>query len=290
MTDAISRSSSSPYTSVSGDDSRDDERACTSRASTTSSKAPASYDVDPSTLVSSSYKPPMPASAKKSAPPPSQASNDGALMKVRVATPSMSATTTGNRLTSESVKQVTDDALDARALELRARLSKTDGRGRDGDSRELAIVEQDLMRRETAKSEAERTAHGGVKLCKRVADLPLSTLHKADHWWLETTRKSVGMGPATGTVPGHGESLPEDFDTKLIDHGLEPRVDCVAVSPLVSEDCVDRELQLDERTGTWVPLLNDCHTVVKRVLERCEAEGLRDVMDWDARQEPAHER
>lgn len=68
MTDAISRSSSSPYTSVSGDDSRDDERACTSRASTTSSKAPASYDVDPSTLVSSSYKPPMPASAKKQAP------------------------------------------------------------------------------------------------------------------------------------------------------------------------------------------------------------------------------
>lgn len=68
MTDAISRSSSSPYNPVSSDDSREDEQARMSRAPTTSSKAPASYDVDPSTLVSSSYKPPMPASAKKQAP------------------------------------------------------------------------------------------------------------------------------------------------------------------------------------------------------------------------------
>jgi len=87
---------------------------------------------------------------------------------------------------------------------------------------ELKNVESELHNREAAKEAAARETHGGVMLCKRVADLPGKDIHGAEHWWLQTTRRSVGMGPATGNVPGHGESMPESFDTKLVDHSKIP--------------------------------------------------------------------
>lgn len=117
---------------------------------------------------------------------------------------------------------------------------------------------------------------------KRVANLPGKDVHGAEHWWLETTRKSAGMGPATGAVPGHGESVPDSFDTKLLDHSAEPRTSCKPVGKAIDEDCVDRELQLGEPTGTWIPGVNDCHTVVKGVIDKCHEETVVKALEADA--------
>lgn len=219
--------------------------------------------------------------ARAAAPPASRPNERTSAMQDRHIAGDVVAAARAGRPEASSSKRIGEKEapslptpeLDRRATELRAALSRGAAKRRE-DVAELAVVERELTRREAAKTDAARVAHGGVLLCKRTADLPLADVHGAQHWWLETTRKSVGMGPATGNVPGHGESLPESWDTKLIDHREEPRTDCTPVSPLVSEDCVDRELQLDERTGKWVPLLNDCHSVVKRILATCEAEGL----------------
>ncbi len=178
-------------------------------------------------------------------------------------------------LSSAACKLLPHAVLDHRSSALRSRLGKPveyAGRGRDAE--ELKNVEGELQARHAAKQDAARAEHGGVMLCKRVADLPGKDVHGAEHWWLQTARKSAGMGPATGNVPGHGESLPESFDTKFVDHSKEVASSCAPVKEPVDEDCIDRELVIDAPTGTWIPGLNDCHTVVKRVIAKCHEDAV----------------
>lgn len=179
--------------------------------------------------------------------------------------------------------------LDHQASALRSRLSKpVDYAERPRDAAELHNVESELRGREATKQTAARDAHGGVMLCKRVADLPGKDIHGAEHWWLQTTRKSAGMGPANGNVPGHGESLPEDFDTKIIDHSKEVATSCARVTKPVDEDCVDRELQIGESTGTWIPGVNDCHTVLEKVIDKCHDEAVAKALDDVAASRPGN--
>jgi hypothetical protein len=196
-------------------------------------------------------------------------------------------------LSSAACKLLPDAVLDHQANALRSRLGKpAEYAGRGRDAAELKNVEGELQNRQVAKQDAAREAHGGVMLCKRVADLPGKDIHGAEHWWLQTARKSAGMGPSTGNIPGHGESLPESFDTKLVDHSNEAATSCTPVKGGIDEDCVDRELSIDTPTGTWIPGLNDCHTVVKRVIDKCHDEAVEkaliDTAKPTARSTPAH--
>lgn len=164
--------------------------------------------------------------------------------------------------------------LDHQAAALRMRLASAKSypdRARDSD--ELRNVEGELTRRAAAKRAEVQEAHGGVKLCKRVADLPVIGSLGLKHWWLETAHTSAGMGQADGTVPGHGEVGPPNRDTRLVDHSGEPKTDCTGL-PGVDEDCVDRELQIGADTGKWTPGINDCHTVVTIIVDKCRDEGI----------------
>ncbi len=182
-------------------------------------------------------------------------------------------------LSPAACKLLPDAVLDHQASALRSRLgTPADYAERGRDAAELKNVEGEVQSRQVAKQEAAREAHGGVMLCKRVADLPGKDVHGAEHWWLQTARKSAGMGPATGNVPGHGESMPESFDTKFVDHSHEAATSCAPVKGGIDEDCVDRELSIDTPTGTWIPGLNDCHTVVKSVIDKCHDEAIEKAL------------
>ncbi|OJY16729.1 MAG: hypothetical protein BGO98_11050 [Myxococcales bacterium 68-20] len=177
---------------------------------------------------------------------------------------------------------MTDAMLDQQAAVLRSRIGRAASYAeRERNVADLATIESELQTRENATRRAAQQEHGGVKLCKRVADLPGKDIHGAEHWWLQTARKEAGMGPTTGNVPGHGESLPETWATQLVDHSREPKTNCEPVDKVVDEDCVDRELQLGATTGNWTPGLNDCHSVVKRIIDKCHDEAVTKALEAD---------
>jgi hypothetical protein len=179
-------------------------------------------------------------------------------------------------------KEMPDAVLDRQASALRARLSRSVSYPEQArDAQELNNVEAELQSRVAAKQKEASDAHGGVKVCKRVADLPAKDIHGAQHWWVQTTRKEAGMGPVNGQVPGHGESAPQGLATRLIDHSKEPKDSC-EVQAGVDEDCVDRELQLGTDTGTWIPGINDCHTVVNDILDKCQTNTLEKALVADS--------
>ena len=158
-----------------------------------------------------------------------------------------------------------DAALDHQADALRARLGReVDYAGRGGDQKELAGVEGEMTRRQQAAR-----APDSVELCKRAADLPLNEYIGAEHHWIRTSKKEVGMGPADGSIPGHDSlaGLP-GAKTTLNDHSTEIEKHCEKV-PDEDEDCVNRELEVGKDTGRWVPPFNDCHTIVQDILDRC---------------------
>lgn len=182
-----------------------------------------------------------------------------------------------------------DSVLDHQAGALRLRLGRpVDYADRSRDAAELKNVESELQSREAVKQEAAQRAHGGVMICKRIADLPGKDVHGAEHWWLQTTRKSVGMGPTEGSLPGHGESLPKSWDTKFLDHSEEKPTSCTPVTKPVDEDCVDRELQVGAPTGKWIPVVNDCHTVVTRVVDKCHQELIDKALEAAAAARPGN--
>jgi hypothetical protein len=47
------------------------------------------------------------------------------------------------------------------------------------------------------------------------------------------------------------------------------------------EACVDRELEVGKSTGIWVPGLNDCHTVVNDILDKCRNDTLEKALQDD---------
>jgi hypothetical protein len=168
---------------------------------------------------------------------------------------------------------MTDAALEHQVASLRARLGRSASHPeRPRDARELEAVEGEIRKRAAAREAEARAAHGGVEICKRTADLPVAGALGLQHWWLKTTRKEAGMGQEDGTVPGHGESGPPNLRTRVVDHSQEPKTDCERV-PGVDEDCVDRELQIGTDAGDWIPPLNDCHTFVKRIVDKCTKEA-----------------
>jgi hypothetical protein len=117
-------------------------------------------------------------------------------------------------------------------------------------------------------------ARRGVEVCERPVEgaEALSDATGIQHWFLRTTRREGGMGERGQGVPGQGgKSFPLGIDTTINDHagqGVKPNATCYPV-PDVDEDCVDRHLEPGRGTGAWVPPFNDCHTVVRDILDDC---------------------
>jgi hypothetical protein len=175
-------------------------------------------------------------------------------------------------LSAAECKALPNAILDHQASALRTRLARTASYAERGrDAAELQNVESELQSREAARRAASQVPAEGVKICKRVADLPVVSQVGAQHWWIKTTSKEVGMGQADGKVPGHGESGPPGLRTSLVDHSKEPKHQC-EVQGGVDEACVDRELEVGKNTGTWIPGINDCHTVVNDILDKCRTD------------------
>jgi hypothetical protein len=157
--------------------------------------------------------------------------------------------------------------------------------GQSRDGQELKNVEAELQDRAAAKRAGADTARGGVKVCKRPADLPGNSVVGLQHWWLVTTKKAAGMGPADGHVPGHrGIDLPGD-PTKIVDHSHEAKNDCEEQMG-VDEACIDRELKIGRDTGPWIPPFNDCHTVVKDILATCKQTALDNLLEAESAVRP----
>jgi hypothetical protein len=177
-------------------------------------------------------------------------------------------------LTPADCKGLPDGVLDHQASALHARLSRsTSYAERERDAAELANVESELQSREAARRATSEPSPAGVKVCKRVADVPGNSVIGAQHWWIKTTNREVGMGQPDGQVPGHGESGPPGLRTKLVDHSKESKDACV-VQGGVDEACVERELEIGKNAGTWIPGVNDCHTVVNEILDKCRTDTL----------------
>ena len=176
-------------------------------------------------------------------------------------------------MSPEACKDLPTAVLDHQANALRNRLGRRVDYGERGrDLLELKNVEGELTRRLAAERSANGPKQADVKICKRVADLPGNSVVGAQHWWLKTPTKEMGMGEADGRVPGHGESGPSKLGTRMVDHSAEPKTNCQPVAKPVDADCVDRELELGRDTGPWIPGVNDCHTVVERIVDKCHQE------------------
>lgn len=121
---------------------------------------------------------------------------------------------------------------------------------------------------------------GHVELCTRAANIPVMGQIGIQHHWLRTQNKEVGMGEVEGQLPGHGELPPIFRNTKWVDHSSESQKTCRVV-PEVDAACVERETEVGKETGLWVPLVNDCQTKTKEILDRCstKASGENEVRD-----------
>jgi hypothetical protein len=161
------------------------------------------------------------------------------------------------------VHALSDGDLDRKTADLRIKVAKPlNYAERAQDECDLATFEKEGARRD---QESRAQTDAGVAICKRPADLPVIRMF-ADHWWLRTSTKEVGMGNNDGTVPGNAP--PRAWDTRMVDHRADHAERCDPV-PNVDEACVNRELQEGKPTGKWLPPFNDCHTVVNDVLDAC---------------------
>jgi hypothetical protein len=116
-----------------------------------------------------------------------------------------------------------------------------------------------------------------VELCKRPTDIPLVKQSGIKHWFLRTPDVEAGMGPRGGGVPGDPNN-PLTIRTTINDHtgqGAQPDSVCVpagSINPLWEHEmreCIINELRIGRETGLWVPPFNDCHEVVKEILDVC---------------------
>lgn len=63
---------------------------------------------------------------------------------------------------------------------------------------------------------------------------------------------------------------------------------CSAEEMMSCNECLDREMQLGEPTGVWIPGVNDCHTVVKSVIDKCHQETVDKALEADAAKRPGN--
>lgn len=120
-----------------------------------------------------------------------------------------------------------------------------------------------------------------IEICTRIAELPVAQQLGLEHWWIRTPNLEMGMGPATGEVPGvDGDrgDLPYSATT-VNDHtgqGASPSANCVPAAEWspewanVDPSCVEREGALGSQTGPWTPLWNDCHDWVENTMDTCD--------------------
>lgn len=164
------------------------------------------------------------------------------------------------------------DALRLRAIEDPKSLTA-------GESKLLEKMEQEMTKRQEnvpgLKLAPVDPQKKFVELCKSAMDVDECGLKYSglQHWWIHTSKKEAGMGPATGGVPGEkGVDNGHIFGkTTINDHSprhLYADATCT-VLPDVDEDCMNEQLEIGKETGRWIPVINDCHSKTEEWIDAC---------------------
>lgn len=178
-------------------------------------------------------------------------------------------------VTSADVSTWPMPVLEREALAIQSKLAKDPKSVTEAEKQKLLAIEAEISKRDAAVPKVPEPSHpkAGVKLCKRIADIPVIEYTGATHHWLKTGKQEAGMGPAGGGVPGHRNGPNGSFlgPTTWNDHTGE--ADGVGATcedlPDVDEDCVDA-MAIGTPTRRWAPLDNDCHTVTQAVIDKCK--------------------
>jgi RHS repeat-associated protein len=104
----------------------------------------------------------------------------------------------------------------------------------------------------------------GVMICSRPAQI-LGGL--ADHNWILTPNKSVGMGADPRFRPGERYDLPFT-PVQQDDHSKDQPTQCTTMNN-VDPVCVDKKLRVGESLGRFVPLGNNCQSFAYGVVNSC---------------------
>jgi hypothetical protein len=169
--------------------------------------------------------------------------------------------------------------LEKNVAALAHRLATSPGSATAADRAHLAKMEGELAGRyakETAPMLPGITPPPAkVEFCKRPANITGNDLigGALKHHWLRTSHVEVGMGAEGRGVPGHDAANNGTLfgRTTLNDHAGEGELvdaDCEEL-PQVDEACVEKRMKIGTYTGRWTPGLNDCHTVVAKVVKDC---------------------
>ncbi len=118
-------------------------------------------------------------------------------------------------------------------------------------------------------------AKESVRLSFRPANLPGGNWAEANfakrHCSVKTSCGETGLAKVGAGVPGQGaEGLACTLCTEMVDHTdqyLAPS--SISVFVTVKSCCFARSMALHKRKGYWIPLFNDCNTVVQTAVNNC---------------------
>jgi hypothetical protein len=122
-----------------------------------------------------------------------------------------------------------------------------------------------------------------LELCKRPAEIPVLKQTGIQHWWLRNKNIETGMGKRGAGVPGQPGGSAYTLSTTLNDHKGQGEAAGSTCEPVGQADprwanedpgCIAAETKLGTPTGPWLPPFNDCHEVVKDILDDCRIPGL----------------
>jgi hypothetical protein len=124
--------------------------------------------------------------------------------------------------------------------------------------------------REHARNEVELCRRPADIIAVRIADVMTGDALDLNHHWIRTAHREAGMGADGGGVAGHHLDIPFVTPETVNDHSGEGGRAGSGRQPVPGVDaaCVDRELEVGKKLGTWTPW-NQCQTFAKQVLDRC---------------------
>jgi RHS repeat-associated protein len=110
-----------------------------------------------------------------------------------------------------------------------------------------------------------------VYRCRRVANIPLNVTEEEHNWIYSDEGYEYGLGACGAGVPGQGASDYPGVPVCLNDHAGQHSGEGVVCEPVnnVDEECVNQTYANGGPYGFWFPLVNDCQTTVRDILEKC---------------------
>ena len=120
-----------------------------------------------------------------------------------------------------------------------------------------------------------RTETEEVMLTFRKANLPgggfAYTVGGKSHCSVTTSEGETGQGKMGAGVPGQGaEGCACTLFTEMVDHtGQSKESGVINVKVKVNKCCFLSKVEKHQKEGPWVPLINDCNTIMRDAVESC---------------------